>query len=326
MNVRNTAPGRGDLEKIAELAAQADDQVVKQHTVSRALLREFAAPANRGCGWHVQPYDLNHPERRLKTRTPRGVGRIENFVSYASASLEALWGEVEQDLPDVFTAAKRGEALEDPHPRRVLQDLIALHYVRSQHYREVFHRVFAETYQEQLSWLLTEGRPLLERASVERTGLHTAGPQGLQLRADEVLGLTVGAYRNGALLRVRIEDSFAKTRQFVARMGLEILEAQESEFLIGDNPALTVRYEGNQLRYSMALGDAHSAVLPIGPRHMIALAATDAYGRIPAALVDRMNVLQIKAARQYVYTRPHSPLAALISEVAPQWIKEHPQP
>ncbi|MBB5109694.1 hypothetical protein [Streptomyces spectabilis] len=50
----------------------------------------------------------------------------------------------------------------------MLRDLIALHYVRSQHYREVFHRAFSETYREQRRWSLAEGREILHVGRAEK--------------------------------------------------------------------------------------------------------------------------------------------------------------
>ncbi|MEU8789755.1 DUF4238 domain-containing protein [Streptomyces sp. NPDC048643] len=323
MNVRSTVAGSGDLARIAELTPQANANVRHQHVISQVLLREFAMPGKRVSGRHVQPYDLRHPERRLKTRAPRGVAQIENFVPFASASLEDLWGAVERELPNALDAVKAGDAFNDPHIGTVLRDLIALHYVRSQHYRELFHRLFVETYHEQRRWLLTDGAPRLQAAVLERTGLHTAGPQGLAARADEVLDVMMTTYHNGSLLRVRIEDSFGKARQFISRTPLEILEPEDGEFLIGDNPALTVRHRDDLLLYSMALGDAHSTVLPIGPRYMLALGPADRYATASKADVDRMNVLQIKASRRYVYTRPGSPLAPMIREVSHHWLADH---
>ncbi|MFB7248975.1 DUF4238 domain-containing protein [Streptomyces populi] len=323
MNARSTVAGSGDLNRIAELTPEASANVRHQHVISQVLLREFATPSKRVSGRHVQPYDLRHPERRLKTRAPRGVAQIENFVPFASASLEDTWGEVERELPDAFAAVKAGDAFNDPHIGTVLRDLIALHYVRSQHYRELFHRLFAETYQEQRRWLLTNGALRLQAAALERTGLYTTGPQGLAARADELLDVMMTTYRNGSLLRVRIEDNFGKARQLISRSPLEILEPEEGEFLIGDNPALTVRHHDDKLLYSMALGDAHSTVLPIGPRHMLALGPADRYAAAAKADVDRMNVLQIKASRRYVYTRPGSPLAPMIREVSHHWLADH---
>ncbi|MER7683080.1 DUF4238 domain-containing protein [Streptomyces sp. NPDC096934] len=325
MNFVTTGAGTGDLTRIAELAPQARANVAHQHVISQVLLREFATPAKRVSGLHVQPYDLRHPDRRLKTRSPRGVGQIEHFVPYASASLEARWGEIEQELPAAISAVKAGEALGDPHICAILRDMIALHYVRSQHYRELFHRIFAAFYQERRRWFLTEGVQVLQAASLERTGLHTTGPQGLAVRADEIMSSFTDFYRTGALFRVRIEDAFGKVRRLMAHSPLEILEPEEGEFLIGDNPALTVRQDGDSLLYSMALGDSHTTVLPIGPGHMLALAPADAYAPIPKAVVDRMNVLQIKAAHRYVYTRPGTPLAPMIREVSRHWVADHLQ-
>lgn len=321
----STGSGQDDLARVAELASETNEHVTHQHVVSKVLLKQFAMPTKKGSGLQVQPYDLRHLDRLLKTRAPRGLCQVENFVSYASGSLEAQWGEVERGLPYAFAAVKHGTALSDSRTDKVLRDLIALHYVRSQHYREVFHRVFDETYREQRRWLLTEGREILQVASWQRTGLYAPGPQALDLRADEVLRPTVEAYLNGALFRVRIEDNFRKARQFAAQSALQILEPEDGEFLIGDNPALTMRYEGDHLLYGMALGDSHTTVLPIGPRHALALAPANEYVRASKAAVDQINVLQIKAARRYVYTRPGSRLAELIRRVGRLWTADHVQ-
>ncbi|MGY1502822.1 hypothetical protein ACW4TU_40665 [Streptomyces sp. QTS52] len=66
----------------------------------------------------------------------------------------------------------------------------------------------------------------------------------------------------------------------------------------------------------MALLDSHTTVLPVGPHRMLALGPTPLYGRLAKSEVDKMNVLQIKAAREYVYTRPNSSLAATVREEA----------
>ncbi|MET8412574.1 DUF4238 domain-containing protein [Streptomyces sp. NPDC005195] len=115
---------------------------------------------------------------------------------------------------------------------------------------------------------------------------------------------------------MRIEADFDRTRQLMAPYALEILEPEESEFLIGDNPALAVRREGDRLSSGMALQDAHTTVLPIGPHHMLALGKTSLQGCLTKSAVDKLNTLQIEAAREYVYTRPRSSLAAMIRDKA----------
>jgi len=47
---------------------------------------------------------------------------------------------------------------------------------------------------------------------------------------------------SGQLFRVRIEDLFSQARQWMRGQGLEILTPASGEFLIGDVPALTIRY------------------------------------------------------------------------------------
>jgi hypothetical protein len=141
VNVKITGPGSRDPERIAELTPQASENVTGQHIVSKVLLREWAAAVKHTTVEHVQPYNLQHPERRLNTRPPRGIGKIENFVPWASTSLEIKWGLVERELPNALAAVKAGTALEEPGTAGILRDLIALHYIRSHHYREAFNRV-----------------------------------------------------------------------------------------------------------------------------------------------------------------------------------------
>ncbi|WP_189219009.1 MULTISPECIES: DUF4238 domain-containing protein [Streptomyces] len=316
MNVKITGPGSRDPERIAELTPQASENVMGQHIVSKVLLREWAAAVKHTTIEHVQPYDLQHPKRRLNTRPPRGIGKIENFVPWASTSLEIKWGLVERELPDALAAVKAGIALGQPRTAGILRDLIALHYIRSHHYREAFNRVFTEFLPRQREWLLTERADQLEAAYLQHTGRPAAGPEDLAAIADEIFSLMLDQFHDGSLLRVRIEASFDQARQLMAQYSLEILETEEGEFLIGDNPALTVRKEGDSLSHGMALLDSHTTVLPIGPHHMLALGPTPFYGRLAKSAVDKMNVLQIKAAREYVYTRPNSYLAAIVREEA----------
>jgi hypothetical protein len=253
VNVRNTGSGSRDPERIAELAPKASDNVKNQHVVSQVLLSEFTTAVEHTTVEHVQPYDLQHPERRSKTQPPRGVGKIENFVLGASTSLETKWGEVERELPGAFAAAKAGTALGDPRMTGILRDVVALHYIRSQHYREVFDHIFNEFVPRQRHWLLTERADQLEAAYLQRTGPPPTGPQELAALADEIFSLMIEQYHDGSLLRVRIEDSFNRARELMAQNVLTILQPEEGEFLIGDNPALAVREEGDNLFYGMAL-------------------------------------------------------------------------
>ncbi len=301
------------MSRITELASETDVPVKRQHLISRVLLAQFAAPIRHTVGLHVQPHDLRNPQRLPKPRTPRGVGWIEDFVPYASASIEKVWREVEQHLPEVFASVAAGTALDDPDTVTLLRDVIALHWVRSQHYRGLHQAVFRAFYQERLRRFLNEDQVLLQLAVWERTGLLVTGPGGLELHAERVLEPMADAYESGALFRVRIEDSFAKSRSLLAGHAVQILRPGQGEFLIGDTPALTVRRDGPRISYNMAIGDAHTVVLPIGPWHMLSTGPQPEYLRASPAEVDELNTLQICAAHRYVYTRPGSALRTFIT-------------
>ncbi|MFD0002596.1 hypothetical protein ACFVJ4_09240 [Streptomyces sp. NPDC127178] len=57
----------------------------------------------------------------------------------------------------------------------------------------------------------------------------------------------------------------------------------------------------------MAFGDAQALVLPIGPRHMLALGQENVMITAPC-LVARLNALQVHAADRYVYMHHKSGL------------------
>lgn len=99
--------------------------------------------------------------------------------------------------------------------------------------------------------------------------------------------------------------------------GVEVLIPETGQFLIGDNPAVTLRTEGSTT-YGMAFGEAHTLVLPIGPRHLLALGPENVMGTVPRALVDRINTVQVHAAERYVYMHPKSGLQEFASLTARQ--------
>ncbi|MEU5274791.1 hypothetical protein AB0G87_00055 [Streptomyces asoensis] len=66
---------------------------------------------------------------------------------------------------------------------QTLKDLIALHLVRSLHFRNVHEHTFAKVYTEHRTALLTDQSDLLRLAVLQRSGLHLPGPQGLAAAA-----------------------------------------------------------------------------------------------------------------------------------------------
>lgn len=105
----------------------ASPRVGEQHVVSRALLRRFLGPTNQGD--RLLAYNLRFGGANL--RTPRAVGKLENFVKIDSQETERLWGLTEQDLPAAIDAARTRRVLRDLKHVAVIKDAIALHFARS---------------------------------------------------------------------------------------------------------------------------------------------------------------------------------------------------
>ncbi|MFH9675107.1 DUF4238 domain-containing protein [Streptomyces sp. NPDC017405] len=85
---------------------------------------------------------------------------------------------------------------------------------------------------------------------------------------------------------------------------MEVLTPATGQFLIGDNPAVTIRREGTETSFGMAFGDAHSLVLPVGPRHLLVLGPKNVMDTIPRDVIDELNAVQVYAADRYVYMHP----------------------
>ncbi|MBC3842062.1 DUF4238 domain-containing protein [Streptacidiphilus sp. 4-A2] len=303
------------LARISDLRAETLKPIHKQHLVSCVLLERFTEPTPAGLA--LYPFNLDKPDGRHPAKGVKGVGHMENFVAFASGSLEELWHETEMLMPPVFDAVDAGTALEDPAYVRLLQDLLALHLTRSRTYRQIHADSFLKAYRWSLTRLTGEMREDLRGAVLREHGLHIVGPGGLEYFAHRYMEPSVELFRTEALLRARIEEIYAETRREVGNAGLQIITPQhgDSEFLIGDNPAFTrgIGPQGPTIR--VALGDASTAILPIGPRHLLALARKHEQIAVPREAVMEVNILQVLTAHDRVFMRPSSGLQDLVRRV-----------
>lgn len=277
-------------------------------------------PGPRGSGWQLLPFDLRNPGRLHKLKSPRACGWAENFVAFDSTSAEELWCAVERRAPAAFSAVHAGIPFADPLHVAALRDLVVLHYVRSHHYRDVHTGAFERSRAGLVGKLISKFPEQLSREALRETGLHLSDPGSLGAFAERLIerSSVVRDHKSGKLFRTSIEDTFYKVRAMASRWGIEVLTPERGQFLIGDNPAVTIRTEGDTTTYGMAFGDAHALVLPIGPRHLLALGPQNVMETVPQALVERLNTVQVHAAERYVYMHPKSGLQEFASLVARQ--------
>jgi hypothetical protein len=111
-------------------------------------------------------------------------------------------------------------------------------------------------------------------------------------------------------------DLVTHNRQVAEAAGLQILTPDDdSEFLIGDAPAFTRGTGPQGPAIGMALGDASTALLPLGPRHLLALSHSSESLTLPWPAVMEINILQVLTAHDRVFLRPGSGLQELVRSI-----------
>jgi hypothetical protein len=305
------------LRRIRELATETADHVNGQHVVTRVLLRRFAAASGPDKGL-LYPFALRYPQARHRLLGPDGCGKVPDFITFASGSAERLWKETEDKLHDALAAVDNGTLLGSPEHIATIKEAIALHYVRSSAAPLVHVRTWVRVCAASRVRWLTNWRWLLEVEFYRAKGFCAAGDQALGLFLDQMMQPSIDRAVSGQLFRVRIEDLFSQARQWMRGQGLEILTPASGEFLIGDVPALTIRHGLSQAGVlgGIALGDAHTVIMPLGPRHLAALGRTDLTGELSSDQVASINARQVASAIEYAYLRPGSGLEQTVRSLA----------
>ena len=120
------------LRRIRELqaAGPAAGHVTEQHLISKVLLKRFAEPSGPHRGL-ICPFRLEYPQARHRLVGADGCAKVDNFVAWASASVERLWKETEDGLPDALAAMDAGTLFGNAGHVSVIKSAIALHFARS---------------------------------------------------------------------------------------------------------------------------------------------------------------------------------------------------
>ncbi|MDX8029395.1 DUF4238 domain-containing protein [Lentzea sp. BCCO 10_0856] len=293
----------------AELAPHLDKHVTSQHVVSRVVLHRFGRIEDEKAGLQLARMDLHHLERRPKLTGPKGCGKVDNFIRYASEDAEKTWGRIETRLPVALAAADDGSILSHPDLIDIIKEVMALHVVRGKE-SAVIHK-------EAWSWIEAASRhalrgqiEVLRQFTLARTGLYLTGADWADRAIDQLHANTEADYDTGFLFRMQQERAFEKVRTFIHRHGLEFLESREAHFLIGDVPAVATRQDRQEvgLLGGIAVDDAHSMVMPLGPSLTVATSPINARGVVPPDIVEHLNKVQVAAAQDEVYFHPASGL------------------
>ncbi|MFD8079493.1 DUF4238 domain-containing protein [Streptomyces sp. NPDC059718] len=298
---------------------KAVQQTSRQHLVSQVVLKEFTL-LNGSSGRQLLAFDLQYPERPPRLRPPSRCGLARDFVAFDSASAEQLWGRIEERVPAALAAVRKGTPFTVAAHAEVLRDLVVLHYVRSYKYRNVHLAAFERTRASVSARVAARLPQQLARAALLETGLHLTERGALMAYAEREVARSemVRDHESGKLFRTSIEDTFSKVQKMASTWRVEILTPELGhQFLIGDNPGLTVRRNAHGgLDHGMAFGDATSMVLPVGPRCLVALGPDNLTGTLAASAVKALNRRQVLAAERHVYMHPHSALKSFVVTAA----------
>jgi hypothetical protein len=280
------------------------------HVVSRVLLRRFTDPTTKKlAGYHLA-------SRREYDKSPRSVGRVEQFVKYEPEAAEAEWQTIETRLRDAFKAVDDGSIFSQPDHIEAIKDCIALHWARSKVYKEL-HETLLEAGREWHKQQWQYNWHLLVAAFVSKYGLYPAGPEALD-HINDLVYRPPDIITSGELFAARVRLLVNRARDYFKDQALQIGRATGSEqLLIGDAPVLCFkRGESGLLRdFRAPLFEAMPVVLPIGPRHVATLGGQQKWISLESSGIEKLNLHQVLAAKDWVMYHPSSGLMSFVDMI-----------
>lgn len=205
----------------------------KQHVVSQVLLRRFAVAG------HIEALALTYPASRWRRRSPAAVGYVQDFVRANVEEVERVWGEVESRLAPALVDLDRGDSVRaGGATEEALRDCLALHWARSRPVRATSDRAWDKVRTDSHADLAS--RPdLLDRAFLQLTGLHPAGPQARDI-ANDRLHEGPDDIRSGRYFADRVVEFFERARTKLARSHIAVydLPFEADDLLLSDSPVV----------------------------------------------------------------------------------------
>ena len=311
---------RDYLRLIQQLPPDVGSVPHKQHVVSQAILKGFAAPGTSGRGWSLRPFNVAH-NKVQRDRGLSGCAYVRDFIMYAAQSAELTWKAVEDRLPPAIAAARNGVLHASPASdlRDTITDALALHFVRNNRLLREEARIVAQATSDVRTQALLEHEAMLRQEFVHRYRIYPAGRQALEAVLDDAMIPWREHIKSGALTRVSLESLFERIRIGLRGMPVEVWHVpRRAELLISDNAAFTFAYSdsNSKIEINMAFGDSRGAALPIARDCLVVIGPVAKDDELPTDKVDLFNELQVRNADAHVYFRPGSGLEPLVQRIA----------
>lgn len=309
-------PLEPDFDYVAIMRALASEEirpVTRQHVVSKVVLKGFASPKGRCRGWQLARFD----KRRRRELHPKGLdacGKIDGFVQYASGSAEALWNRVENELGAAIELAEAGALHRDEKNVKTIKQGIALHLVRTPHFRRIHESSFVEVVRAVRKEMLENQQAMLSEEFRRRYGLEPAGAEALELVLRQPFQKWQEFEQTGVLLRASLERSFYRVCSTLEEVAVQVLHVPAGkELIISDAPAFTFAYNPDgTMTTRMAIGDSHGIALPVTSRCLVEIGLEPKDEELLPGLVDDLNRIQIELAERQVYYNPGSSIKRFV--------------
>lgn len=292
----------------------------RQHVVSRCVLKKFTGSVADGV--KLASVDLDNVWRdgySSSLDAIKGVGRIDDYVTYDPLGAEKLWAIVEDLIPAAMDGLESGLPSKDSE--RVLRGAVALHWVRRLSTRDVSQDAFVGALEEASKPESIEG--ILNVAAA--MGIPTSGNTVESVRSG--LDLIVNLHDEGVLFRLSLDRLFRIALQTSQLGRFHLLESPESTgFIVSDHPVVVHDMDG-QHTPDLALFGLLSMAMPVSPRYMIQI-CRDGQGDsavhrlLMGEEVEAWNRLQVAQARKFVMYHPDTDYQEFVRKHARNGAKE----
>jgi Protein of unknown function (DUF4238) len=276
-----------------------------QHVVSEVLLRRFA-----GTDGTIGVYDI--VDRREFATGPGAVGAVSNFIAFEPKASEETWSAIETRLPNLIAMIEEGADPSDPSVDEAAKDIFALHWARSHTMRVIWETSVPRNLdRRQLEMLNSPELPAVFR---DLTGLEPVGIGALEYAAEAIRRRIEENFGTGELFSERIHAQFAEVRERLDPLSVEVTKLREGEFILGDNPALTISRDlpGAGPLGGVPWSSADTVVLPLGPYLALSFAQVPRTIDGDLRYVEVVNAAQARGALRHLFFRPESALGAVI--------------
>jgi hypothetical protein len=147
------------------------------------------------------------------------------------------------------------------------------------------------------------------------TGLTFTPRAAAEVVPDLVAHLFDEYLREDDFLATLFDRLYETGQERVATFSLEVLEADEDEFLLSDSPVSFWDQDLDRVGFAQGVGwaSANYVFMPLGPKHAVALSATPRRRKVDGRMVEAINSIQVRGSFREIYVRPTSGLDLIIA-------------